>query len=99
MRNKDLAYWLCTAVIAFVFASGGLVYLMSVPPAVEGVMHLGFPFYFVTLLGGVVILLPGFARVEEWLMPACCLISPAPRLLPRLRLRARHGGTLSRRWR
>ena len=70
MKGRDLAYWVCTALIAFVFVSGGLVYLMRVAPAIEGVMHLGFPLYFVTLLGiwkllgGVAIL--GFARVKEW---------------------------------
>ena len=72
MKGKNLAYWICTVVIAFVFVSGGVVYLMRVPQAVEGVMHLGFPLYFVTLLGiwkllgGVAILVPGFARVKEW---------------------------------
>ncbi len=43
MKAKALAYWICTALIAFIFVSGGIVYVMRVPPAAEGVMHLGFP--------------------------------------------------------
>jgi hypothetical protein len=45
---------------------------MRVPQVVEGVTHLGFPLHFVTLLGvwkvlgGIAILVPGFARVKEW---------------------------------
>jgi uncharacterized membrane protein YphA (DoxX/SURF4 family) len=72
MKTRRIVYWVCTAVTAFVFLSGGIVYLMGVEGAVKGVMELGYPAYFVTMLGvwkvlgGIVILLPGMARVKEW---------------------------------
>jgi uncharacterized membrane protein YphA (DoxX/SURF4 family) len=72
MKAKALGYWICTALIAFIFVSSGVFYVMRVPQVVEGVTHLGFPLHFVTLLGvwkvlgGIAILVPGFARVKEW---------------------------------
>ena len=36
MKTCKIAYWICTAVTAFVFLSGGIVYLMSVEGAVKG---------------------------------------------------------------
>jgi uncharacterized membrane protein YphA (DoxX/SURF4 family) len=72
MKARAVGYWICTVQIALSFLSGGAVYLLRVPQAVEGVTHLGYPLHFVTLLGiwkllgGVAILLPGFARLKEW---------------------------------
>jgi uncharacterized membrane protein YphA (DoxX/SURF4 family) len=72
MKAKPLGYWICTALIAFIFVSGGACYVLRVPQVVEGVMHLGFPLHFVTflgiwkVLGGIAILVPGFARLKEW---------------------------------
>ena len=72
MNLKTLTYWTCTAVIAFIFLSSGIFYMMGVPATVEGIVRLGYPLYFVTLLGawkvlgGLAILVPGFARVKEW---------------------------------
>jgi len=71
-RVKALAYWACTGVIAFVFISGGLAYAMAVPDVVQGVMQLGFPLYFIQLLGvwkvlgGLAALAPGLPRLKEW---------------------------------
>jgi uncharacterized membrane protein YphA (DoxX/SURF4 family) len=68
MKAKALGYWICTAPIAFIFVSGGAFYVMRVPQGVEGVTHLGFPLYIVTLLGvwkmlgGIAVLMPDFAR-------------------------------------
>jgi len=42
MKAKALCYWICTAVIAFIFVSSGVFYVMRVPPLVEGITHLGF---------------------------------------------------------
>ena len=67
-----IAYWTCTAVTAFVFVSGGLAYALAVPDVMAGVIQLGFPLYFVRLLGvwkvlgGLAILVPGFPRLKEW---------------------------------
>jgi hypothetical protein len=72
MNRKNVAYWVCTAVTAFVFLSGGVVYVLRVPEAVQGVMNLGFPLHFIVFLGiwkflgGLVVLLPGLPLVKEW---------------------------------
>jgi len=72
MKAKAVGYWICTALITFAFLPGGIFYLMRAPQAVEGVMRLGFPFYFVIFLGvwkvlGVIaILVPRFPLLKEW---------------------------------
>ena len=72
MKAKAVGYWICTVLTAFVFLSGGVVYLLRVPEVVAGVTRLGYPAYVVTilgvwkLLGGGVVLLPRFPRVKEW---------------------------------
>lgn len=72
MSSKAIGYWACTAAVTFVFVSSGICYVMGVAPVVEGVLHLGYPRYFVTLLGtwkvlgGIAIALPRFPRLKEW---------------------------------
>jgi len=72
MKAKAVVYWICTALIAFAFVSGGIAYVMRVPQVVEGVSHLGYPIHFVVLLGiwkilgGLVILAPRLPRLKEW---------------------------------
>jgi hypothetical protein len=69
---RALAYWSCTALIAFSFLSGGLANALHVPGVLEGMRHLGYPAHFVTVLGvwkvlgAVAILAPGFGLVKEW---------------------------------
>jgi hypothetical protein len=69
---RTLAYWICTGLVVFFIASGGLAYAMGVPDVVQGVIELGFPLYFVRLLGvwkvlgGLAILAPGLPRLKEW---------------------------------
>jgi hypothetical protein len=72
MKARAIAYWICTALVAFSFLSGGVVDVMRMPQALEGMTHLGYPPYFMVILGvwkilgGIVILLPGLAVVKEW---------------------------------
>jgi uncharacterized membrane protein YphA (DoxX/SURF4 family) len=72
MKAKAITYWICTVLIAFAFLSGGVVDLMRPPQALEGMTHLGYPPYFMIILGvwkvlgGIAILLPGFRLVKEW---------------------------------
>jgi DoxX-like protein len=71
-KAVSIAYWICTALTAFLIASGGLAYALAVPDVVEGVIQLGFPLYFVQLLGiwkvlgGLALLAPGLPRLKEW---------------------------------
>src|SRR5262245_13744855 len=72
MKLKSISYWVCTAIVAFCIGSGGAAELAKVPGTVDGLVRLGYPAYFVTIigfwkvLGAVAILAPGFPRLKEW---------------------------------
>lgn len=69
---KRVAYWVCTGLVVFFIGSGGLAYVLRVPDVVAGVVALGFPVYFIVLLGvwkvlgAIAILVPGFPLIKEW---------------------------------
>lgn len=66
------AYWTTTILIAFAFLSGGAAYLARAGFVVPGVAELGYPEYFLLILGawkvlgGLAILAPRLPRVKEW---------------------------------
>lgn len=77
-RNK-IIYWISTLWLALGMASTGIAQLLRVesegavaPPGVYGIQHLGYPVYFLTILGiwkllGVVaVLIPRFSLLKEW---------------------------------
>lgn len=73
MKKRDkIIYWVATLWLALGMVSTGVVQLMRLPEEVERMTHLGYPAYFLTLIGvwkllGVVaILVPRFALVKEW---------------------------------
>src|SRR4051812_40398041 len=72
MNTRWIAYWLTTGLIAFVFLSGGAADVARPGFVMEGMTHLGYPAYFVLILGawkvlgGVVILAPRLPRLKEW---------------------------------
>jgi hypothetical protein len=72
MKARAVGYWVCTVLIGLSFLSGGVADLLRPPPVVEGMTHLGYPAYFMIilgvwkLLGGGVVLLPGLALIKEW---------------------------------
>jgi uncharacterized membrane protein YphA (DoxX/SURF4 family) len=65
-------YWLTTILTALTFLSGGVAYLLRVEAPVRGIAELGYPAYFVTILGtwkvlgGLAILTPRLPRLKEW---------------------------------
>jgi uncharacterized membrane protein YphA (DoxX/SURF4 family) len=69
---RRLIFWVCTAITVLCMGIGGVVYLLGLEGAVTAVKELGYPGYFVTLLGTAKVLgaltvaLPGFARLKEW---------------------------------
>jgi len=69
---KNVAYWTSTALLALVVISGGVFQTTQLPSAVAGIVQLGYPAYFVTILGvwkvlgGVALLVPRFPRLKEW---------------------------------
>ncbi len=72
MKTRLILYWIATALTAFVFLSGGAGELSRPAPLMEGMARLGYPAYFVTILGvwkilgGIAILIPKTPRLKEW---------------------------------
>jgi hypothetical protein len=79
MTTKMVAYWAVTLPIALETLVGGVTdlvhgkaILVSGPPVADIVTHLGYPLYslriigFWKLLGGIVLLIPGYPRLKEW---------------------------------
>lgn len=70
-RNK-IIYWIATIWLALGMTSTGIVQLLKVKEEVDMMTHLGYPIYFLNILGickilGVVaVLMPGFHLVKEW---------------------------------
>jgi uncharacterized membrane protein YphA (DoxX/SURF4 family) len=71
-RNRQLAYWTTTVLLAFALISGGAAQAFGQHDTVAGVVRLGYPVYFVTLLGvwkvlgGLAIVAPRLPRLKEW---------------------------------
>jgi uncharacterized membrane protein YphA (DoxX/SURF4 family) len=72
MNRRTIAYWVATALTAFVFLSGGVVDVGRFEFAAEGIKKLEYPLYFMTILGvwkilgGIVVLLPRLPLLKEW---------------------------------
>ena len=69
---NDKAYWATTGIFCAFFCFGGAGHLFRADNIVDGMTHLGYPLYVMTILGvaklcGVVALLvPGQALLKEW---------------------------------
>lgn len=72
VNTRRIAYWAATAVTAFVFLSGGVADVLQPSFVMEGMTHLGYPAYFVAILGvwkvlgGLAVLAPRLPRLKEW---------------------------------
>lgn len=72
MNARSTGYWIATTLIALALLSGGAAYLFRADQALQGMAELGYPAYFVTILGiwkvlgGLAILAPRLPRVKEW---------------------------------
>lgn len=72
MKPRLIAYWVTTALTAFVFLSGGVMDIVQPPDVIKGMTDLGYPVYFTTILGvwkvlgGVAVLAPRLPRLKEW---------------------------------
>ncbi|WP_109700213.1 DoxX family protein [Chitinophaga deserti] len=70
-RNK-IIYWVATIWMCLGMASTGIVQIMQVKEEVDMMNHLGYPAYFMTLigvwklLGVVVVLIPKYPVLKEW---------------------------------
>jgi hypothetical protein len=73
MNGKVTGYWICTVLVVFSFLSGGVSHVMRMPQVIEGIAHhLGYPVYFVILLGvwkilgAVAVVVPRLPLIKEW---------------------------------
>lgn len=73
MKKRDkIIYWVSTVWLALGMVSTGLVQLLKMKEEVEMITKLGYPVYFLTilgvwkLLGAVVVLIPRFPVIKEW---------------------------------
>lgn len=70
-RNK-IIYWIATIWLALGMLSSGIVQLLKVKSETDFILNLGYPEYFLTILGvskilGVaILLLPKFPLLKEW---------------------------------
>jgi uncharacterized membrane protein len=70
-RNKVI-YWVATALLAFGMLQSGIFAVLRTDQWVKLVKDLGYPVYFLTILGiwkilgVIVILIPGFKLAKEW---------------------------------
>jgi hypothetical protein len=73
MKKRDtIIYWTATALLSFGMLGSGLAQIFHVKDMVDLVVPLGYPIYFLSIIGiwkvlGVTaILLPGFKLLKEW---------------------------------
>jgi len=78
-KTNKIIYWISTLWLALGMVATGTLQLLKVkapgavsPPGVEGIIHLGYPVYFLTILGvwkilgAVAVLIPKFPLLKEW---------------------------------
>jgi uncharacterized membrane protein YphA (DoxX/SURF4 family) len=72
VHAKTIAYWATTGFLVFNILSGGLAELAQRPDNVDGMVQLGYPIYFMLLLGvwkvlgSIALVVPRFPRLKEW---------------------------------
>jgi len=85
MKTRVAGLWIATALLVFGIGSGGATELAHLGNNGEGIVHLGYPVYFVTIigfskvLGAVALPAPGFptARRKQWAHAGISFIRPA----------------------
>jgi DoxX-like family len=71
-KTKTIAYWAVTGFLSFGMLLGGSGQLYRASFNVDGIVHLGFPVYLLTILGlwkilaVIAILVPKFLLLKEW---------------------------------
>jgi uncharacterized membrane protein YphA (DoxX/SURF4 family) len=71
-RSRGIVYWCATVLVAAELAVGGVWDLLQTDQVRDVVEHLGYPTYLLTIMGvwkvpgAVVLLIPGFPRLKEW---------------------------------
>jgi len=72
VKIKTIAYWISTALVIAVMSISGGMAITHAAPMMKALAHLGYPPYFINLLGvakvaGVcAFLVPGMPKLKEW---------------------------------
>lgn len=72
MKTRLISYWVTTVLAAVAFLVPGIANLTHSAHIVQDMTHLGYPLYFLTILGtwkvlgALVIVIPGYPRLKEW---------------------------------
>ena len=71
-KGQKITYWVATIWLALGMLSSGIVQVIQLEEEADMMTHLGYPLYFMTLLGiwkilGVItVLIPKFPLLKEW---------------------------------
>ena len=71
-RSRTITYWVATVLVAAELAVGGVWDIMRIPYVRTVTEHLGYPSYFLVILGlwkvsgAAALLVPRFPRLKEW---------------------------------
>jgi hypothetical protein len=71
-KRNNIIYWIATIWLSLGMVSTGIVQLLKMDKEVDMMKHLGYPIYFLTiigiwkLLGVVTVLIPKFPLLKEW---------------------------------
>jgi DoxX-like family len=71
-KSRNIAYWAVTVFLSFGMLLGGSGQLYRASFNVDGIVHLGFPLYVLTIIGlwkilaVVAILIPKYLLLKEW---------------------------------
>ncbi|WP_428666272.1 DoxX family protein [Runella sp.] len=65
MKRDKIIYWITTGLISLMFLFSSYMYLTKAPDLMQGFQKIGFPVYFVTMLG-IFKLLGSLALLNPW---------------------------------
>jgi len=71
-QAKKIIFWLTTTVIAIAYFTTGLGNLLPFAHIAQDMSHLGYPAYFLKIIGtwkilaAIAVVIPNFQRIKEW---------------------------------
>ncbi|OQP62234.1 DoxX family protein [Niastella populi] len=71
-KGRRIVYWIVTSLLVLGMLAGAVAQLLRLKANTDGIIHLGYPVYMLSILGAwkiagvLVLLLPGFTLLKEW---------------------------------